>query len=210
MSEQGPPPAAPEPGQTGLPQEPAPPIPPSPVNSTVEVPPTADAAKAKLESRRALAIALMAGAFPAIAAIGGAIWSLIDKRQSTNLIWVGLLASVSLLFVSIYCGGRGIAVLNDSAGSKPRWFNRQSLYGLAGMICAVLSLGMWLAMPPKPSSEMESLKRELGSLRERLAVTEELQRREESEIAALRAEIAKSSQQSQRARQAQPTMRRHP
>jgi hypothetical protein len=151
----------------------------------------------------------MAGAFPAIAAISGAIWSLIDKRQSTNLIWIGLIAAVALLFVSIYCGGRGIGALNDSSASKPKWFNRQSLSGLAGMVCAVLSVGLWLAMPSKPSSEMEALKKELGALRERLAVTEELQRREESEIVALRAEMAKSSQHPQRGQQTGQTKGRH-
>ena len=205
MDQQTPPPI-PDTQQTNSPAKPVPSVEP-PAGSPVAIQPNADAAKARLENRRALAIALMAGAFPAITAIGGAVWSLADKRPSNNFIWIGLVAAVALLFMSIYCGGRGIASLHDASSTKPKWFNRQALYGLAGMICAVLSLGMWLRVPSKPSSEMEALTKELDALRERIATTE---KRQENDIAAIRAEIAKTSQHVQQSNQTKQSVRSHP
>ncbi len=178
--------------------------------------PESDSAKAKFESRRTLGIALMAGAFPAIFAIAGAAWALIDKRLSNNLVWFGILTTITLLMVSIYCGGRGVSALSDSSPGKPRWFNRQALWGLAGLICAVLAFGMWLAMPSKSSSEIEALRKQLSEMTERLAVAEELQKRTESDVAALRAEVAKNAQraqhtpQNQQSQQTKQTKRRHP
>jgi hypothetical protein len=130
----------------------------------------------------------MAGAFPAIFAIAGAAWALIDKRFSNNLVWFGILTTIALLMVSIYCGGRGISALSDSSPGKPRWFNRQAFGGLAGLICAVLVFGMWLA------------------------VAEDGQKRTESEVVALRAEVAKNAQQAQqnqRSQDTKQTKRRH-
>lgn len=209
----------PDPPQ-GAPAAPVGPATPSTVVSSpaaaagVNSQPTPDA-KAKLESRRALGIALMAGAFPAIFAIAGAAWALIDKRLSNNLIWLGILAAITLLLASIYCGGRGISALSDSSPGKPRWFSRQALWGLAGLICAVLAFGMWLAMPSKSSSEIEALKKQLSEMTGQLAVAVERQKRTEDDVAALRAEVARNTQQAQHAQnhhsqQTTQTNRRHP
>jgi len=178
--------------------------------------PASDLAKAKLEGRRAVGIALIAGAFPSIFAIAGAAWALIDKRLSNNLIWLGIFGAIVLLLASIYCGGRGISALSDSSKGKPSWFNRQALSGLAGLLCAVLVFGIWIvAMPSKSSSEIEALRKQFGEMTGRLAVAEELQKRTESDVVALRAEVAKNAQQAQHAqnqqlRQPKLTKPRHP
>ena len=208
----------PPPGAPAAPLEPAavPAVASSPaVAASANSQPASDLAKAKLEGRRALGIALIAGAFPSIFAIAGAAWALIDKRLSNNLIWLGILGAIVLLLASIYCGARGISALSDSSKGKPGWFNRQALWGLAGLLCAVLAFGMWLAMPSKSSSEIEALRKQFSEMTGRLAVAEELQKRTESDVVALRAEVAKNAQQAQHAqnrqlRQPKQTKPRHP
>jgi len=66
-------------------------------------------------------------------------------------------------------------------------------------------LGIWLTLPSKPNPDVESLRKQLDEAKERLAVSEANQRREEQDVAALRAEVDKLAQRVQSGKQS-----RHP
>jgi hypothetical protein len=156
------------------------------------------------QTKQTLGLALITIAFSSMVSIGSAVSSLTDKRQAGMLVWILLLGAIALLCSSIYCGGRGIAALRRTGASKPKWFNRQSLFLLGGFFGAVVSLGIWLASP-KTNSDVESLKSQLAEVQQQLKVAEAKEQRDEQDIVALRADVAKLTERVQKGKQG-----RHP
>jgi len=165
----------------------------------------AEQVKSRKDDRKTLGSGLIAIASTSMLAIGSAVLSLADKRVEREVIWIGLFIAIVLLVASIYCGGRGIAALNTPAASKPKWFNRQSVFLLWGYVLAIVTFGIWLTSPSKINSDVESLRKQLSEAKERLAASEANQRRNQQDIVVLRVEVDKLAQKIQSGKQS-----RHP
>ena len=145
--------------------------------------------KSRLDYRKDLGSALITIASGAMLAIGTAALSLADKHQIRESILTGLIVAIAMLVGSIYCGGRGISGLKTSEATKPKWFNRQSVFLSCGFVLAAVLLGIWLRLPPKPNPDPAWVK-QLGEVRDRLDKVRDQIEASEHDLHALQTKVA--------------------
>ncbi|QEE44548.1 hypothetical protein FVA81_07985 [Rhizobium sp. WL3] len=124
------------------------------------------------ESDRALAGALIGGAFGFIGLAIFSSASYAEKVDPTSLWWGNIAAMIAVFFLvaSIIFGGLGWTRQSRSGFSNQ--FNLQALFGLVGIVLLSFSAGIF-AFNPKPSGpsdEMEVVMKQMGTLQAQLAL----------------------------------------